>query len=101
MIARIWRGVVRAEDGDRYLEYLRQTGIPEYRATEGNRGLSVLRREHDGRTEFVLVSLWESMDAIRRFAGPEPERVVYYPEDDRFLLEKTETVEHYHVAVRE
>ncbi|MGH2724708.1 MAG: antibiotic biosynthesis monooxygenase family protein [Actinomycetota bacterium] len=98
MIARIWRGATRAEDADRYLGYLEQTGLPDYRATPGNRGVYVLRRLVDERAEFTLISLWESMEAIRAFAGDDPERARYYPEDDRFLLEKTPTVEHHEVA---
>ena len=98
MIARIWRGATRARDGDQYLEYLHRTGVPDYRATPGNRGVYVLRREVDDRTEFTLVTLWDSMEAIRAFAGEDPERARYYPEDDRFLLEKVPTVEHHEVA---
>lgn len=100
MIARLWSGAVRQEDGERYLEYLEETGIAEYRSTEGNRGVMVLRRDRGGRMEFLLISLWDSMEAVRRFAGPEPERAVFYPEDDRFLVQRAETVEHYDVAVR-
>lgn len=100
MIARLWSGAVRDVDGDRYLEYLEETGIPEYRATEGNRGVFVLRRDRNARTEFLLISLWESMEAVRRFAGPDPERAVFYPEDDRFLVQRAETVDHYDLAVR-
>jgi heme-degrading monooxygenase HmoA len=72
--------------------------VPDYRATEGNRGVQVLRRDEGGRTHFLLVSLWESWDAIRAFAGDDPERARYYPEDEEFLLELEPRVTHYEVV---
>ena len=52
----------------------------------------------DGRTEFLTFSLWESVDAIRAFAGDDIETAVYYPDDDRYLIERDETVRHYEVV---
>jgi heme-degrading monooxygenase HmoA len=98
MIARSWSGVTRAEDADVYLEYLHATGIPEYRATPGNRGVLALRRIVGDRAEFLLLTLWESEEAIRRFAGEDIERAVFYPEDERYLIERGERVEHYEVV---
>ena len=95
MIARIWRGAVRREDSDEYVEYLRATGLPEYRATSGNRGAWILRRDLGERTEFVTLSFWESLASVEGFAGSDPERAVFYPEDDRFLVERDLTVAHY------
>lgn len=98
MIARIWRGLTAQDQADEYLEYLRLTGLKEYRETPGNRGVFVLRRTQGERCEVVLVSLWDSMDAIRRFAGSSPETAKYYPEDRRFLLEMEPNVRHYEVT---
>jgi heme-degrading monooxygenase HmoA len=98
MIARTWQGATRAEDADAYLEYLHQTGFPEYQRTEGNRGVLALRRIVHDRAEFLLVTLWESEEAIRRFAGDRPENAVFYPEDERFLIERGERVSHYEVV---
>jgi heme-degrading monooxygenase HmoA len=95
MIARIWRGVVRESDKDVYYEYLQKTGLKEYAAVSGNRGVYTLRRVKDGRCEFVILTLWESWDAIRAFAGEEYEKAVYYPEDQRYLLGQLPFVEHY------
>lgn len=89
MIARVWRGVTPEAKGDEYLEYLKATGLKDYRSTAGNRGVYVLRRGRRGRAEFLLISLWDSMEAIRAFAGPEVERAVYYPEDHEFLLKRS------------
>ena len=98
MIARSWSGATRAEDADVYLEYLHATGIPEYRATPGNRGVLALRRIVGNRAEFLLLTLWESKEAIRRFAGDDIERAVFYPEDERYLIERNDRVEHYDVV---
>ena|SRR5438128_4856355 len=99
MIARIWRGVTPEAKADEYLDYLQKTGIEACRATPGNRGVTVLRRMADGRAEFLFISLWESMEAIRRFAGADVDRAVYYPEDRTFLLEMDPHVRHFEVLV--
>ena len=98
MIARIWRGVVAAEDTAAYATYVTGTGIKEYGETPGNRGAWLLTREEGDRTEFLAFSLWDDMDAVKAFAGDDPEQAHYYPEDDRYLLEKEPKVVHYTVA---
>jgi heme-degrading monooxygenase HmoA len=98
MIARTWRGAVRAADADAYLAYLNAVGTPGYTAVPGNVGVVTLRRLVDGRAEFLLVSFWDSEAAVRAFAGPNIERAVFYPEDDRFLIARDEHVTHYEVV---
>jgi heme-degrading monooxygenase HmoA len=97
VIARIWRGAVRAADADAYAQYMRETGVPGYAATPGNQGVYMLRRPAGDLCEFVMFTLWESMDAIREFAGDRPDRAVFYPEDDRFLVDRDLTVSHFEV----
>lgn len=97
MIARTWRGATKLKDADAYVEYLRRTGFAEFRKIEGNRGALGLRRLWPDRAEFVVVSFWDSVEAIRRFAGEELDRAVFYPEDDRFLSERDQHVAHYEV----
>ena len=98
MIARMWRGVVRRGDADDYAVYIRDTGFTEYAQTPGNRGAWMLRRDEGDRTEFITYSLWESLDAIRGFAGDDIETAVYYPEDERYLIEREDTVKHYEIV---
>ncbi len=98
MIARIWHGTVAQSDGVTYAHYMHHTGIAGYASTEGNRGVWMLRRDIDDQTEFVMFTLWDSMDAVKAFAGDQPEVAVYYPEDDRYLIERGEFVSHYEVA---
>jgi heme-degrading monooxygenase HmoA len=99
MIVRMWHGVVPERKADAYLHYLEQTGIKDYLKTEGNRGVQVLRRIQDENAHFLTLTLWDSLDSIRRFAGNEAESAVYYPEDEEFLLEFEPTVVHYEVLV--
>jgi heme-degrading monooxygenase HmoA len=80
-----------------YFEYLQKTGLKEYASIPGNQGVWVLRRVDDGKSEFTLISLWDSWDAIKAFAGPDPEKAVFYPEDEKFLLERGPRVIHYEV----
>jgi heme-degrading monooxygenase HmoA len=98
VIARIWRGVVELADAEVYADYIRETGFAEYGRIPGNRGAWMLRRDTSDRTEFITLSLWETMDAIRAFAGDDIEAAVLYPEDERFLVDGLSTVTHYEVA---
>lgn len=99
MIARTWRGATAASDADRYVDYLRATGVLEYVRTPGNRGLLMLRRVEEDRTEFLLLTLWDSMDAVRAFSGPDERRAVFYPEDDAFLVDRDEHADHFEVVL--
>jgi len=101
LIVRIWHGVTPAARAEEYTDYLYRTGVPECRATPGNRGVYVLRRIQNDRAEFTFLSLWESLDAIRRFAGEDYEKARYFPEDRDFLLELEPSVEHYDVVARD
>jgi heme-degrading monooxygenase HmoA len=100
MIARVWRGETRAADHDAYLDYLRRTGVADYKATPGNLDVIVLHRVTGDRAEFLLVTLWESREAIAAFAGPDIDAARYYDEDQRYLLSFPERVEHWEVADR-
>ena len=100
MIARIWTGTVRRADGDAYAEYMRDTGVADYARTSGNRGVWMLRRDVDDLAEFVMVTLWDSLDAVVAFAGEDYETAVFYPEDERFLVARDLRAKHYEVAAQ-
>ncbi|HEX3749206.1 MAG TPA: antibiotic biosynthesis monooxygenase [Streptosporangiaceae bacterium] len=97
MIARVWRGVVRADDADEYAAYVQDTGIESYKQTPGNLGAWLLRRPDGDREEIVTLSFWDSVPSIEAFAGADIDRAVYYPEDERYLLERDPHVVHYQV----
>ena len=100
MIARIWRGAVAKADGDEYEQYVEDTGFSAYGATAGNRGAWMLRRDDGDRTEFITLSMWDSVDAIKSFAGEDIEAAVLYPEDERYLIDGESRVTHYDVVDR-
>ena len=98
MIARTWKGTTARDKADAYLDYLHRTGVKSCRETRGNLGVYVLRRLVEDRAEFLFISLWESLEVIKRFAGPDADRAVYFPEDREFLREMVPCVEHYEVS---
>jgi heme-degrading monooxygenase HmoA len=97
MIMREWRGRVPHEKAEAYEEFLHASGIRDYTSTPGNRGAWMLIDRSGDAAEFTLLTLWESEDAIRAFAGEDIRLAYYYPEDDQFLLEKPKYVRHYEV----
>jgi hypothetical protein len=99
VIARTWHGRVRASKADAYYHFLLRTGVPDYQATPGNRGVLVQRRVAGDEAHFVLTTLWESLDSIKLFAGEAYDRARYYPEDDEYLLEKEPLVTHAEVLL--
>jgi heme-degrading monooxygenase HmoA len=98
MISRVWRGRTSAESADAYGVFLKETAYPDYGSVEGNRGWILLRRTTTNGVEFMFVSLWDSMEAVRRYAGDDEEHPKYYPEDRAALLELPERAEHYEVV---
>ena len=99
MIARTWHGRVMTAKADAYLNHLKRTGLSDFRATPGNMGVYVLRRDEGGITHFTVTTLWSSMDAIRSFVGENPERARYYAQDDEYLLEREPLVTHSEVLM--
>ncbi|MBX7151231.1 antibiotic biosynthesis monooxygenase [bacterium] len=97
MIARAWHGRVPLSKSDAYAEFLDKKGIRDYLATHGNAGVYVMRRIENDVAHFLLISLWDSMESIRQFAGQDVDKAYYYPEDENFLLEFESNVQHYHV----
>lgn len=101
MIARTWHGRVPAAKAEAFHAYLHRAGLTDLRATPGNRGVLAFRRTEGEVTHFVVTTLWESVDAIRRFAGDDYERARYYPEDDDYLLEREPLATHHEVLFAE
>src|SRR6476620_11603643 len=99
VIARIWHGRTRSSKADEYYEYLHEAGVKKIQAIEGNLGVQVLRRATPGITEFTVISYWESIAAIQRFAGKNYERTHNLPKDHRYLLELEPRVKHFEVIL--
>jgi heme-degrading monooxygenase HmoA len=100
-IARIWRGRTTSVKADEYEAYLFASGITKVRQTPGNRGVTVLRREDGGQTEFLVISIWDSLDAVKRFAGRDYDKAVILERDREYLVEVEPTVRHYAIEKEE
>jgi len=90
MIVRMWHGRVDSSKSDEYAEFMKQRAAPDYSSVDGLQKLLFLRTDEKDVTHFLLVTYWDSMESVKKFAGEEPEKAKYYPEDDQFLLEKEE-----------
>ena len=98
MIARLWRGSAIAGNANAYQRHATTKVFPALRGIPGHRGAYLLKRSVGGRTEFLALTLWDSIDAIRAFAGPEPETAVVEPEAQAVLAEFDGFARHYEVA---
>lgn len=97
MIARVWKGWTKAEDADAYEKLLKEVVYPGLRTINGYRGGYILRQELEHETEFVTVNLFESLDAVKAFAGPDYETPVFEPEARRLLSKVEPIARHYEV----
>ena len=97
MIARVWRGWTSIENADAYEGLLRERVLPGLQRIDGYRGGYILRQDGNDEVEFVVMNLFDSLGAVRAFAGPEYTVPVFEPEA-RQLLSKVEPVaRHYEV----
>ncbi len=97
MILRIWRAYADASSADEYPRHLLDKVRPELERIAGFDGLFLVTRQHGDEVEYVVQTLWDSMEAIRTFAGPHPERAVVEPAAAALLLRFDTTVDHYEV----
>lgn len=99
MIARLWHGRVPREKSEEYLEKMRRVALPDYERTPGNRGAYCLHRIDGNLTHFEMLTFWDDVDAIKRFAGEDYQKARYYDFDEDFLIEKAPFVLHFEVSV--
>jgi heme-degrading monooxygenase HmoA len=99
MITRVWHGWAPASGADDYREHFQTEVLPNLRRVPGFRGAQLWRREQEGQVEFVAVTTFDSIDAVRGFAGADYERAVVDPEARRVLSRFDERCAHYEVAV--
>ena len=97
MIARIWHGYTKPEHADSYESLLKPEVLPGISKVPGYRGTYFVRRNVGNEVEFVTIMLWESLDAIKAFAGPNYEAAVVPEERQRFLTRWDERSAHYEV----
>ncbi|MGV6853161.1 MAG: antibiotic biosynthesis monooxygenase [bacterium] len=87
-IMRLWHGEVPIEKADEYQAFMVSKAAPDYASINGLINLYFQRRDEQEKAHFLLVTIWDSMQSIKEFAGDQPELAKYYLEDDDFLLEK-------------
>ena len=95
MITRIWHGRTTAAKSVEYLNLMRTVAIPDYRSVPGNKGAYALRRIEGDTAHFLMLTFWESEDAVRAFAGDDISVAKYYDFDKSFLLELESSSTHY------
>jgi heme-degrading monooxygenase HmoA len=98
MIARIWRGQATADNAPRYRDHATQRVFPSLASLPGHRGAYLLTRETQGEVEFLAVTLWDSIDSVKTFAGENPEIAVVEPEARAVLSNFDSFVRHYQIA---
>jgi heme-degrading monooxygenase HmoA len=98
VICRIWHGRTLRSKADAYARFLTQRAIPDYRSVRGNLSVEIMRRDDGDVTHFLTVTYWDAESSIRAFAGDEPLKAKYYPEDGGFLLEFEPLVQHYTIT---
>ena len=96
-IMRLWHGEVALERADDYQKFMVERAAPDYGSVEGLIKLYFQRKDEEKKAHFLLVTLWDSIDSVKKFAGDNPEIAKYYPEDESFLLEKEKHVSMYEV----
>ena len=101
MISRQWRGLARPERAQDYVRHLRTETFPQLRRIAGFVDASILTRELAAGVEFLVVTRWESLGAIRDFAGLDAETAVVPEEVQRMMLEYDRRVRHYQVVEQE
>jgi len=98
MISRQWRGLARREKAAVYQEHLQQETFPAIRRIEGFVDATILKRPVANAIEFLIVTRWETMDAIARFAGDDAEAAVVPKNVQEMMLEYDARVRHYEVV---
>ena len=97
MIVRLWHGRVDASKADEYAEFMKERAAPDYSSVSGLLKLQFLRKIESDVAHFLLVTYWDSIESVKKFAGEQADKAKYYPEDAEFLLEKEETSPLYEV----
>ena len=97
-VARVWHGVTPKSKRSEFIHYVGVTSMEEIRKTEGNLGAWLFTRDVGDNTEFLLVSLWDSEESIKRFAGSDIKKAKYYTRDSEYLAELEPSVTHFEVS---
>ncbi|QBD74972.1 antibiotic biosynthesis monooxygenase [Ktedonosporobacter rubrisoli] len=97
MIARLWKGWTTLENADAYESLLRETVLPGLQHINGYRGGYIMRQDGNEEVEFAVLNLFESLEAVKTFAGPDYTVPVFEPEARRLLAKVEPIARHYEV----
>ena len=97
MIIRAWRGRAAKSSPDAYPKHFRTNVVPELKGVPGFVGAYLIRRAADEKIEFLVLTMWRTMDAIRAFAGNDVGKAVIEPGAAAALVDYDRRVEHYEV----
>jgi heme-degrading monooxygenase HmoA len=101
LIARIWRGQTLATKAADYSKYLYEEGVRAIARIPGNRGVQMLRSVGADFADFQVLSYWDSIEAIKRFAGEDYEQVHHLPDDPKYMIGAAPTVRHFEVVAND
>ena len=99
MVARIWHGRTPAEKADEYRQYLFDVGVRKIATLPGNRGVQMMMNRTAEQGEFMVISYWDSIDAIKGCAGADYTKVHDLPRDKEFLIDQEKLVRHFELDV--
>ena len=99
MVARVWHGRTPADKTDEYRQYLFEAGVKKIATLPGNRGVQMMVSDTADRGEFMVISYWDSIDAIKGYAGSDYTKVHDLPRDRDFLIDKESLVRHFSLDV--
>ncbi len=99
MIARMWRGYALPEKAEEYVKHLQTSVLPELRQIDGFQEVMLLRQDSAQVVEFIVLTFWESMDAIHKFAGEDAEVAVVAPAAQPLFREYDSNVRHFDVVL--
>jgi len=97
VILRTWHGRTKLCDADAYETFMVERAAPDYGSVDGLVQLFFTRRDEGDIAHFLLVTIWESLDSVKAFAGDDPGKAKYYLEDEQYLLEKEDCSLNHHV----
>ena len=100
MISRVWRGVTASrENADKYVDHVNTNVVPQLAKLKGHVNIKVLRRDLNDEVEVLVITQWESMDAIKGFVVEDINKAVVEPQAIAVLKEYDDTVRHFEIAL--
>jgi heme-degrading monooxygenase HmoA len=99
MIARFWTAKIAQAHARVYTDHLKSQVLTTLRKVDGYIGTKLLERETSDGVEIVVITFWQSLDAIRKFAGPDLEKAVVSDDVISLFLQYDQRVRHYKVVV--